>query len=96
TILLKGYTAFLREASDIIAGSYVGSMRRSHKLRYKHLREMYPHLHNKYIEEAYKRALSIYRSYRRLLSRWVKYKYGKPPSPPSLELNRVIKLHRYV
>ena len=32
----------------------------------------------------------MYRSYRRLLRKWMKHKYGKPPS---LEANRVVELH---
>ncbi|MEM4914073.1 MAG: hypothetical protein QW579_07730, partial [Desulfurococcaceae archaeon] len=58
-----------------------------------YLRERYPHLHNKYVEEAYKRALAVYRSYRKLLGKWMKHKRGNPPSPPSVDANRVVDLH---
>ena len=91
--LSKDYTTLLREALDIVVRSDVRSRRRAHELCYKRLRERYPHLHNTYVEEAYKRTLSMYRSYRRLLGKWMKHKYGKPPSPPSLEANRVVDLH---
>ncbi|MEM1838902.1 MAG: transposase [Candidatus Bathyarchaeia archaeon] len=91
--MLKDYTALLREALDVVVGSDVRSKKRAHELCYKRLREKYPHLHNKYVEEAYKRALLMYRSYRRLLGKWMKHKRGKPPSPPSLEANRVVDLH---
>ncbi|MEM4942769.1 MAG: zinc ribbon domain-containing protein, partial [Ignisphaera sp.] len=60
---------------------------------YRYLRERYPHLHNKYVEEAYKRALLVYRSYRKLLGKWMKHKQGNPPSPPSVDANRVVDLH---
>ncbi|MEM4452647.1 MAG: transposase, partial [Thermosphaera sp.] len=45
------------------------------------------------VEEAYKRALAVYRSYRKLLGRWMKHKRGNPPSPPSVDANRVVDLH---
>lgn len=61
--LLKDYTALLREALDIIVRSDARSMRRVHKLCCKYLRERYSHLHNKNVEETYKKAPLIYRNY---------------------------------
>ncbi|MEM4959849.1 MAG: transposase [Nanopusillaceae archaeon] len=78
---------------NIVVENDVRSRRKAHELCYRYLRERYPHLHNKYVEEAYKRALSMYRSYRRLLGKWVKHKRGNPPSPPSIDANRVVDLH---
>ncbi|MEM2173358.1 MAG: hypothetical protein QXU09_03030 [Thermoproteota archaeon] len=57
--LSKDYTTLLREALDIVVRSDVRSRRRAHELCYKRLREKYPHLHNKYVEEAYKRSLNV-------------------------------------
>ena len=74
------------------------SRKRAHGLCYRVLRERHPHLHNKFIQEAYKRALAIYRSYRKLLNKWKRLAKKKkkrvlPPSPPTVEDNRVIELH---
>ena len=91
--LLNDYTGLLRDTLNVIVKNDVKSKKRAHELCYKYLRERYLHLHNKYVEEAYKRALSMYRSYRKLLGKWMKHKYGKPPSPPSIEVNRVVDLH---
>ena len=76
----------------------VRSRRRAHGLCYRPLREKYPSFHNKFAQEAYKRTLSIYRSYRKLLSKWRRLpeklkKTTSSPSPPSVEENRVIDLH---
>gem|GEM_PF-3463838 len=43
----------------------------------------------------------MYRSYRKLLNKWKrlpekKKKMISPPSPPKVEDNRVIELHRYL
>jgi len=91
--LLSDYTSLLRDALNIVVENDVRSKRKAHELCYRYLRERYPHLHNKYVEEAYKRALSMYRSYRRLLRKWMKHKRGNPPSPPSVDVNRVVDLH---
>jgi len=74
------------------------SRKRAHELCYRPLREEYPFLHNKFAQEAYKRALSMYRSYRKLLGKWNRLpgrlrRRISPPSPPSVEDNRVIDLH---
>ena len=58
-------------------------------------------MHNKFVQKAYKRALAMYRSYRKLLNKWKrlpekKKKMISPPSPPKVEDNRVIELHRYL
>jgi len=78
---------------NIIVENDVRSRNKAHEFCYRYLRERYPHLHNKYVEEAYKRALLMYRSYRKLLGKWMKHKCGKPPSPPSIDVNRVVDLH---
>ncbi|MEM1696709.1 MAG: transposase [Desulfurococcaceae archaeon] len=91
--LLSDYTTLLRDALNIVVENDVRSRKKAHELCYRYLRERYPHLHNKYVEEAYKRALSMYRSYRRLLRKWMKHKRGNPPSPPSVDVNRVVDLH---
>ncbi|MEM4913633.1 MAG: transposase [Desulfurococcaceae archaeon] len=91
--LLSDYTKILRDALNIIVKNDVKSRRKAHELCYRYLRERYHHLHNKYVEEAYKRALAVYRSYRKLLGKWMKHKRGNPPSPPSVDANRVVDLH---
>jgi len=88
----------VREALEIIVRNDVRSMRRAHELCYGRLRERYPHLHNKFAQEAYKRALAMCRSYRKLLSKWRRLPEDKrrrvsPPSPPTVEGNRVVELH---
>jgi len=88
----------LREALGIIIENDVRSRKKAHEKCYRVLREKYPQLHNKFVQEAYKRALAIYRSYRKLLNKWKRLsekKRGKikPPSPPSVEENRVVELH---
>ncbi|MCD6487925.1 MAG: hypothetical protein J7K21_01705, partial [Desulfurococcales archaeon] len=96
--LLNDYTAMIRGALEIIAGNDARSRKKAHKLCYRILRERYPHLHNKFVQEAYKRALAMYRSYRKLLNKWKrlperKKKSISPPSLPTIESNRVIELH---
>ena len=83
---------------DIIMKNDVRSRKKAHELCYRILREKHPHLHNKFVQEAYKRALAMYRSYRKLLSKWKrlpkeKRKRISPPSPPRVEDNRIIELH---
>ena len=96
--LLNDYTKMIRESLEIIMENNVCSRKRAHELCYKPLRERYPFFHNKFAQEAYKRALSMYRSYRKLLSKWNRLpeklkRRASPPSPPSVEENRVIDLH---
>jgi len=88
----------IREALDIIMKNDVRSRKKAHEICYRILREKHPHLHNKFVQEAYKRALAMYRSYRKLLSKWKrlpkeKRKRISPPSPPRVEDNRIIELH---
>ena len=96
--LLNDYALMIREALDIIIKNDVCSRKKAHELCYRFLRGKYPHLHNKFVQEAYKRALIMYRSYRKLLNKWKrlpekKRKKISPPSPPTVEDNRVIELH---
>ncbi len=88
----------IREALDIIIKNDVRSRKKAHELCYRVLREKYPCLHNKFVQEAYKRALAMYRSYRKLLNKWKrlpekKRKKTSPPSPPRIEGNSVLELH---
>ncbi len=88
----------IEEALDIIIKNDVRSRKKAHELCYKFLRKRYPYLHNKFVQEAYKKALAMYRSYRKLLNKWrrlpeKKRKKVSPPSPPKIEDNRVIELH---
>jgi len=88
----------VKEALIIVIKNDVRSRKKAHELCYSFLRERYPHLHNKFVQEAYKRALAMYRSYRKLLNKWKrlpekKKKRLSPPSPPKVEDNRVIELH---
>ncbi|MEM4786771.1 MAG: hypothetical protein QXV28_02155, partial [Ignisphaera sp.] len=69
--LLSDYTNILMDALNIVVKNNVRSRKKAHELCYRYLRERYPHLHNKYVEEAYKRALVVYRSYRKLLGKWM-------------------------
>jgi len=96
--LLNDYTLMVKDALDIIIKNDVRSRKRAHELCYRVLRENYPHLHNKFVQEAYKRALTIYRSYRKLLNKWKRLPKKKknrlsPPSSPKVEDNTVIELH---
>ncbi len=96
--LLNDYTSMIREALDIIIENDVRSRKKVHELCYRFLRGKYPHLHNKLVQEAYKRALAMYRSYRKLLNKWKRLpekrrKETSPPSPPKVEENRVVELH---
>ncbi len=96
--LLNDYTSMVKDALDVIIKNDVRSRKRAHELCYRVLREKYPHLHNKFVQEAYKRALAMYRSYRKLLNKWKrlpkkKRKRISPPSLPKVEDNRVIELH---
>ena len=96
--LLNEYTAIIKEALDTIVRNDARSRKKAHELCYSLLREKHPHLHNKFAQEAYKRALAMYRSYRKLLNKWrrlpeEKRKKASPPSPPSVEDNRVVELH---
>ena len=67
--LLDTYTSMIREALDIIVENDVRSRKRAHELCYRVLRMEYPYLHNKFVQEAYKRALAMYSSYRKLLNK---------------------------
>ena len=96
--LLNDYTSMLRETLDIVVKNDVRSRKKAHELCYRVLRKKYSHLHNKFVQEAYKRALAMYRSYRKLLNKWKqlpekKRKKISPPSPPKIEGNKVIELH---
>jgi len=96
--LLNDYTSMVKDALDVIIKNDVRSRKRAHELCYRILREKYPHLHNKFVQEAYKRALAVYRSYRKLLNKWKrlpkkKRKRISPPSLPTIEGNRVVELH---
>ena len=96
--LLNDYTLMVREALDIIIENDVRSRKKAHELCYRFLRERHPYLHNKFVQEAYKRALAMYRSYRKLMNKWrrlpeKKRKKMTPPSPPKVEESRVIELH---
>jgi len=96
-LLLKDYTSMVREALSTILRNDVRSRKRAHEICYKVLRERYPHMHNKFAEEAYRRALGVYRSYRKLLNKWrrssKKRRDISPPSLPTIKNNRVIELH---
>ena len=68
--LLNDYTLMIKETLGTIIKNDVRSRKKTHELCYSFLRERYPHLHNKFVQEAYKRALVMYRSYRKLLNKW--------------------------
>ena len=96
--LLSDYTSMIRETLDTIIENDIRSRKKAHELCYGSLRNKYPHLHNKFVQEAYKRALGMYRSYRKLLNKWKqlpekKRKRISPPSPPKVDGNRIIELH---
>jgi len=88
----------IRETLDTIIENDIRSRKKAHELCYGSLRNKYPHLHNKFVQEAYKRALGMYRSHRKLLNKWKrlpekKRKRISPPSPPKVDGNRIIELH---
>jgi len=96
--LLDDYTLMIKESLDIIIKNGIRSRKKAHELCYRVLRDKYPHLHNKFVQEAYKRALAMYHSYRKLLNKWKrlpekKRKKISPPSLPTVEENKVIELH---
>ena len=89
----KEYRSLVSEALNIIVSSDARSKKKAHELCYRALREKHPHLHNKFVEEAYKRALAMYKSYRKLLRKWERGKLRSKPTPPSVRELRVIDLH---
>ena len=91
--LLEDYTKMLKESLEIIMKHNIVSKRKAHEKCYKHLREKYPHLHNKFVQEAYKRALTMYNSYRQRLKKWRRGKLKHKPSPPELKAKNVLDLH---
>ncbi|QOJ78907.1 IS200/IS605 family element transposase accessory protein TnpB [Infirmifilum lucidum] len=94
--LLKKYAELLAEAQRLVVELDIRSVKRAHEALYKLLREMHRELHNKYAEEAYRRALANYRSYLKLKRKWEKRlrRLGfEEPRPPSAEGNKVIDLH---
>jgi len=91
--LFKEYRVLVKDALQIIMASDARSRKRTHDLCYRVLREKYPHIHNKFVEEAYKRALAMYKSYRRLLRRWERGKLRGKPSQPTVNELRVVDLH---
>ncbi len=95
--LLNDYAAMIREALIMIMKNDDRSRKKAHGLCYRSLRNKYPYLHNKFAQEAYKRALAMYRSYRELLNKWRKLPENKkkvsPPSPPKIKDNNVTELH---
>ncbi|RLI16976.1 hypothetical protein DRO49_04275 [Candidatus Bathyarchaeota archaeon] len=91
--LLNDYTDMLQEALDLIMTHDVRTRKKAHELCYAYLRSKFPHLHNKFIQEAYKRALAMYKSYRKLMSKWRRSPKKGKPSPPKVENNCTIELH---
>ncbi|MEM4970903.1 MAG: hypothetical protein QXE01_06585 [Sulfolobales archaeon] len=79
--LLKDYRELVGEALNIIMTNDARSKKKAHDLCYRTLREKYPHLHNKFAEEAYKRALANYKGYRKQLRKWDKGELKSKPSP---------------
>ncbi len=91
--LLEAYNSMLMEATRIVVLEDIRSRKKAHKRIYPILRERWPEIHNKFAQEAYKRALAMYRSYRQRLK---KYKAGKlkhKPSPPDPKAKNVLDIH---
>jgi putative transposase len=91
--LKETYTTILKEALGIVIGNDVRTRKQAHDLCYDVLRQKYPKLHNKFVQEAYKRALSMYKSYLKLRKRYERGLLKSGPSLPKVNGNDVIDLH---
>jgi len=91
--LKETYTAILKEALEMIIENDVRTRKQAHDLCYNVLRQKYPKLHNKFVQEAYKRALSMYKSYLKLRKRYKRGLLKSEPSLPKVNENGVIDLH---
>ncbi|HWQ17285.1 MAG TPA: transposase [Sulfolobales archaeon] len=91
--LLRIYNAIVSKAQAIVNANDVKSLKRAHKLCYEPLRREFQDLHNKYVQEAYKRALQNYKSYIKKLKEWRKDPSKRKPSPPNPKKNNIIDLH---
>ena len=70
--LLSKYKRMLRLAVDVVFSKDIHSVKKAHEELYQPLRKMFSELHNKYAEEAYKKALAMYKSYRKLMKKFEK------------------------
>ena len=91
--LKETYTTILKEALEIVIGNDVRTRKQAHDLCYDVLRRKYPKLNNKFVQEAYKRALSTYKSYLKLRKRYERGLLKFEPSLPKVNKNDVIDLH---
>ena len=83
----------LAEATKIIVAEDIRGRKKAHDRIYPLFRERWPDIHNKFIQEAYKRALAMYNSYRQRLKKWRRGKLKHKPSPPKPKANNVLDLH---
>ncbi len=90
--LLSKYKRMLRLAVDVVFSKDIRSVKRAHEELYQPLRKMFSELHNKYAEEAYKKALSMYKSYRKLMKKFERGLLKSSPSKPEPEAD-IVDLH---
>jgi putative transposase len=63
--LFEGYREMINELLQACAEKGITSLGRLHREKYRELREKYPHLNSKYIPDAMRMALGIYRNFRK-------------------------------
>ncbi len=91
--LKESYTSLLKDALKMIIENDIRTRKQAHETCYKMLRRKHPKLHNKFIQEAYKRALAMYKSYLKLKKRYEKGLLKFEPSLPKINENNVVDLH---
>jgi len=91
--LKEEYTALLKDALKLIVDNDIRTIKQAHETCYEVLRRKYHNIHNKFVQEAYKRALAMYKSYLKLKKRYEKGLLRSEPSLPKVNENDVIDLH---
>ncbi len=91
--LKESYTDLLKDALKIVIENDVRTRKQAHEACYEVLRRKYPKLHNKFTQEAYKRALAMYKSYLKLKKRYERRLLKFEPSLPEISESNVVDLH---
>jgi len=91
--LKESYTTLLKDTLKIVIENDIRTRKQAHKMCYEVLRRNYPNLHNKFVQEAYKKALAMYKSYLKLKKRYEKGLLKFEPSLPKIDENNVVDLH---
>ncbi|MHA1832851.1 MAG: hypothetical protein ACTSV7_02565, partial [Candidatus Baldrarchaeia archaeon] len=85
--LIKRYVEMLKFSLSMVIGKNLRSRKRVHEEIYPILREKCSDLHNKFVQEAYKKALSMYKSYLKLKRK------KRKVSLPEVKKDNVLDLH---